>query len=133
MDEYQKQANDFAKKHGVTLKIISSEYGKHFGDTDTNRHIFTCVLSKGDKKYKFKFGQSIAAGSKEPTMYDVLSAMQKYDVGSFENFIGDFGYPVDTAKERAEAKRIYNAVCKEYEAMDAMFTSEELEEMQEIN
>lgn len=126
--DYQKRANDFAKKHGITLKIKGSHYGKHFANDKEERFIFTIQLKHGGKSYTFKFGQSIAAGAKEPTMYDVLTCLQKYEVGTFENFCGDFGYDQDSRT----AERIYKAVCKEFENMERLFSHEILEEMQEI-
>jgi hypothetical protein len=85
-------------------------------------------LKKDGKQYSFKFGQSIAEGSNEPTLYDVLACLQKYDVGTFEDFCGNFGYDEDSRK----AEKIYKAVCKEYEGMQRLFNEEELELLQEI-
>lgn len=125
---YQKQANDFAKKHGITLKIKDSEYKKHFIDDKEQRYVFRCQLICNKKSYTFNFGQSINAGSNEPTMYDILTCMTKYDPGSFENFCSEYGYELESGK----AEKIYKAVCKEFEAMERLFTEETLGEMQEI-
>jgi hypothetical protein len=65
----------------------------------------------------------------EPTSYDVLACLQKYDVGSFENFCAEFGYDEDSRK----AEKIYNAVCDEYKNICTLYTEEELEKLQEIN
>ncbi len=121
-------ANDFAKKYGVKLQILGMDYKKHFSEDDTCRWVFKCKLSRGKKSYTFNFGQSIAAGDEEPTMYDVLACLQKYDVGSFENFCGDFGYDTDSRK----AEKIYKAVCKEYEGVSRVFDGV-MEELNEIN
>lgn len=63
-----------------------------------------------------------------PTLYGVLSCMQKYDVGTFENFCDDFGYDNDTIT----AKETYKAVVKEYDKMCSLFSNEELEVLQLI-
>jgi len=126
---YQKQANEFAKKHGIILKINGSEYKKHFADDKYCRYVFNCTLKCNKRQFTFDFGQSIASGGEEPTMYDILCCLQKYDVGSFENFCGDFGYDEDSRK----TEKIYKAVLREYNAMCRLFTPEQLEEMQEIN
>jgi hypothetical protein len=63
-----------------------------------------------------------------PTSYDVLTCLQKYDVGSFEDFCSDFGYDEDSRK----AEKIYKAVCKEYENICKLWSDEEIEELQEI-
>lgn len=64
-----------------------------------------------------------------PTLYDVLACLQKYDVGSFENFCGDFGYDLDSRS----AKKTYKAVVKEYDKMCTLFSNDELEVLQLIN
>ncbi len=64
----------------------------------------------------------------EPTAYSILSCLQKYDVGSFENFCSDFGYNTDSRK----AEKTYYAVEKEYMQLSSLFTEEEMEKLQEI-
>ncbi len=126
--QYDIDAIKFAKKHGIKLSFIGDPaYKKHFDDDRDCRYVFKCKLSRGGKSYTFNFGQSINAGAEEPTMYDILTCLQKYDVGSFENFCGEFGYDTDSRK----AEKVYKAVCKEYEAMDRLF-SDIMDELQEI-
>lgn len=125
--DYQKKANDFATKHGVKMVILDTDYGKHFVDDRNDRYIFKVKLTRNGKSYTFKFGQSIIAGDKEPTFYDIFTCLQKSDVGSFEDFCGEFGYDADSRK----AERIYNAVCNEFKGVDRLF-GDILEEMQEI-
>ena len=127
--EYTKACNIIADKFGIKLKVISSSYGKYFTDDKQNRHIFKLRLLRGRKSYTFNFGQSIAEGSNKPSLYDVLSCLQKYDVGSFEDFCSEFGYDEDSKS----AEKIYKAVVKEYEAMSRLFTNEEIEVLNEIN
>lgn len=122
----QKQANDFAAKHGIKMAILSTNYGKHFSDDRDDRYIFKVKLTRNGKSYTFKFGQSIQAGAKEPTFYDIFTCLQKSDVGSFNDFCGEFGY--DSSRK---AERIYRAVGKEYDAVERLF-GDILEEMQEI-
>jgi len=66
---------------------------------------------------------------KEPALYSVLACLQKYDVGSFEDFCSDFGYDEDSRT----AEKTYKAVLKEWEAMERLFNNEELELLQLIN
>lgn len=125
---YTQQAEQFAQKFGVKLSIISSDYGKYFADDTQSRHIFTCKLQRGRKSYTFKFGQSIAAGAKEPEMYDILAYLQKHDPETFEDFCGNYGYDEDSRK----AYKTYKAVCREWAAVERLF-SDCLDELQEIN
>jgi len=63
-----------------------------------------------------------------PTNYDILACLQKYDVGTFENFCGDFGYDI----EDITVENTYNAVTNEYKNMTMLFTDSELEMLSEI-
>lgn len=128
--DYNKQANDFFKKTGATIKINFSHNGKHFADDKQNRDIYKITISKSKRSFTFNFGQSILeSGTGEcPTAYDVLACLQKYDVGSFEDFCGEFGYDEDSRM----AEKTYKAVCKEYEKLCTIFSEEEMELMREI-
>jgi hypothetical protein len=64
----------------------------------------------------------------EPTAYDVLACLTKYDPGTLEDFCGDFGYDVDSKK----AEKIYEAVKDEWKNVCMLFTDEEIEKLQEI-
>ena len=130
--DYNVQAIEFANKVGLTMKIGKPRYGKHFVNDMTERYIFPITLKRGDEIYKFKFGQSIKEGSNEPNLYTVLSCLQKYDVGSFDDFCGEFGYECYTRRDVKNAEKIYNAVCKEFEAVDRLF-SDVMDELCEIN
>lgn len=125
---YQKQANDFAKKHGIGLFINSSEYKKHFSEDTQERYVFNCTLRHNGKQFTFNYGQSIQAGGQEPTMYDILTCMQKYEVGTFDDFCGNYGYDNDSIK----AHKVYKAVAREYKNMLRVFGETILDEMQEI-
>lgn len=65
----------------------------------------------------------------KPTCYDVLACMTHYDPGSFQNFCDEFGYSNDSIR----ALKTYLAVQDEWENLRRIFTSEQLEELAEIN
>lgn len=128
---YQKQANDFAKKHGIKLSFIGSpEYKTYFNEDKQFRFVFKCKLSRGKKSFTFDFGQSTAEKDKEPTMYDILVCLTKSDVGDFEDFCSEFGYDNDSRN----AEKTYKAVVKEFKNVDNLFGDilEELQEIQQI-
>ena len=124
---YQQHANEFATKNGIKLKINFSKYGKHFADDKDSRYIFNCTLSRNRKKYTFNFGQSIAAGNETPTMYDILTCLEKYENANFEDFCDNYGYNNDSIK----ALKTYKAVSKEYKNVFRLF-GDIMEELQEI-
>lgn len=127
MNEYEKQANDFAEKYGVKLAILGKEYKKHFSDDKSARWVFKLRLTRNGKRYTFEFGQSVADGDKNPTMYDVLACFITYNVGTFEDFCSEFGYSDDSMK----AYKTYKAVIKEYNAVMRLF-GDVIDELQEI-
>ena len=65
---------------------------------------------------------------KEPSAYDVLACLTKYDPGTFEDFCGDYGYDTDSRK----AEKIYPAVVNEYQNVCMLWNDTELELLCEI-
>lgn len=125
---YLKQAQEFATKNGLKMTIVGEpEYKKHFDSDKQSRYVFKVKLSRLGKSYTFNFGQSIRAGAEEPSLYDVLTCLQKWEVGTFQNFCGEFGYDEDSRT----AERIYKSVCKEFANVERLF-SDIIEELQEI-
>lgn len=74
------------------------------------------------QKYKSSQSLKLVKGD-EPTLYDVIACIQKYDVGSFADFCSEFGYDEDSRK----AEKIYNAVCDEYMNVSRLFNDSEIE------
>lgn len=128
MLEYQIQVENFVKVNNIKLKILGYEYKKYFIDDKECRYVFKCRLTRNKKNYTFKFGQSINNGCKEPTMYDILSCITKYDVGDFYDFCNEFGYYNDDRK----AYRIYLASQREYKSVERLF-GDIIEQLREIN
>ena len=123
---YTQQANDFAKKYNVKLRIFhtETEYRPYFTDDKVSRYVFKCRLIRGNKSYTFRFGQSIAEGPKTPSFYDVLSCLTKNDCGTFEDFCREFGY--ESYNDcytgcNKKSMKIYKAVCREYKAVCRLF------------
>jgi len=64
----------------------------------------------------------------EPSAYDLLSCLTKYDPGTFENFCSDYGYDPDSRK----AEKTYRSVLEEWNNVSNLFTEYEIEQLQEI-
>lgn len=64
----------------------------------------------------------------EPTEYDVLARLTKYDVGTFEDFCHEFGYDTDSRS----AEKTYKAILNEWHNVAMLWNNEEIEELQEI-
>jgi len=129
---YNKQAKDLLTSFGVKFSANFVKYAPHFSDDKESRDIFNITFSRGKNKFSLRFGQSIndstGNGTNKPTEYDVLTCIQKYDAGSFENFCSEFGYDTDSRK----AEKIYKAVVIEYDKVSNFFTDSEIEQLQEI-
>ena len=117
MSEYTKRADEFCKKFGVKFTVGEPTYKRHFADDTVERWVFPVTLTRDGRSMRVQFGQSLAAGSAEPTAYDVLSCLTKYDVGTFDDFCGEFGYDTDSRK----AERTYQAVCREWASVSRVF------------
>lgn len=135
MNNYEKQAKDFLANCGATMKItyLGEEVNKTWKDS-ASRNTYRATINTPMGTMAVKFWDSIynTENNLKPTEYDILTCLQKYEVGSFEDFVSEFGYEIDEPQDRRNAKHIYNAVCKEYEKVCRCFTPEQIEAMQEI-
>ena len=128
---YLDRANDFLKTTNSIMQIKYLRYGKHFADDTECRDIYHVTLKRGNEKFCFNFGQSIQDTCRKiaPNAYDILACLQKYPVESFSDFCSDFGYNNDSRI----AEKVYKAVCKEYENLCRLYSSEEIKLMQSID
>lgn len=91
--------------------------------------IVSRLIQKTTELYNKNWGVGIPKDEPtEPTAYDVLTCLTKYDPGTFENFCSDFGYDSDSRK----AYKTYKAVKREWSNVEILWTDEELEQLQEI-
>jgi hypothetical protein len=65
----------------------------------------------------------------EPTAYDVLTALTRYDPGTFGDFCSEYGYSADSKS----AEDTYNAVVDEYKNLRILYSDAEIDQMQEIS
>ncbi len=130
--DYKKQANDFLTETSTTFTATFLKHGKHFDNDKDSRDIFKCTLKRGTRSYTFNFGQSIndstGKGKNPPTAYDVLACINKYDPGTFENFCSEYDYDTDSRT----AEKTYKGVIEEWQAVERLFTDNEIEKLQEI-
>jgi len=124
---YEKQAQDFAKKFGLKMEDLGYTYRPYFVDDKESRCVFKLKLKRKRMVYSFTFGQSIAAGAKSPTLYDVLACLTKYDPESFEDFCSEYGY----FKSERKSEMIYGRVLSEWQNVEYMF-GDCLDELREI-
>ena len=101
------------------------------------KEIEKLVDNPSDSKLKFRISRQISNYNRKlddiqypqaPNAYDVLACLDVYDCDTFEEFCDCFGYDVDSIK----ALEIFRAVQEQENALLRMFSSDELEQLQEI-
>jgi len=155
MEDYNKQAKDFMAKAKAIMAVKLLGHYPYFDDDKESRDIYEITLTRGNKTYIFKFGQSFNRSNnpnwqppirkgmtmydmekaklahkkmiQAPTEYDVLASITKYGPGTFKDFCDEFGYDTDSRK----AEKTYFAVQDEYENINKLF-SDVIEDLQEI-
>ena len=131
MSEYLKQAKDFLASCNATMTItyLGKDVNKMW-DENNYRNTYRATIKTPYGSMWVKFWDSINNTCKniQPNEYDILSCLQKYDVGSYEDFVREYGYDY----EAPNTKKIYKAVCNEYEKICRCFTEEQIEAMWEI-
>ena len=134
MNEYVKQANDFLESCNATMKIeyLFEDKNKLWND-NVYRNVYRASIKTplGIMSVKFCDSAYNTENNIEPTEYDILACLQKYEIGSLEDFASEFGYDLD-AENRWNTKQIYKAVCREYEKVKRCFTEEQIEALREI-
>lgn len=130
--QYVQNAEALLKDLGVKVTVKFTGHRPYFTDDDDARDVFRVRLSRGRKSYSFDFGQSLTYstgdGRNPPTVYSIVTCLERNDPGSFEQFCSEFGY--DTDSRRAE--RAWKQVAAQYKRLTDLFTPEELDRLREI-
>jgi len=133
--KYLQQVQKFLLKNKIEITIekaipqkaplwVADHYGVNYWITLKN--------SVTNKSYSFDFWGSIydKEQHKNPNAYDVLACLNTHlDGESFEDFCSSYGYEVDSIK----AFKTYKATLKQNEGLKKIFSSEQLEELNNIN
>ena len=137
MDEYELQAENFLQKcnAGIAFKYLG-KMQPIFGGVA--RNAFQCVISTPRGNMQVTFFDSLynthkrPYGKYEPSAYDVISCLQKYDVGGMQDFFAEFYGKIESVEEMTQFLNTYNACQKEYADICRIFTAEQIEEMRTI-
>lgn len=135
MNEYTKQANDFLREANakMTISYIDTTINEAWGDKEY-RNVYKAIIKTPKGQMTVKFWDSIHNTNygKEPTKYDILACLQKYDVGSIDDFVAEFGYEVNSWDDVRRIEKIYKGCKKEYSNICRIFTDEQIEKLCEI-
>lgn len=122
----------FLEETGTKITITWVDCVKNpWGEKNDNfyHNQYKVIIRRNNKRMTVKFTDSVynTERGENPTEYDILACLQKYDVGTFEDFCAEFGYDEDSRR----AEKTYKAVVKEYNNVIRLF-DDVLEELQEI-
>ena len=135
MTEYQKQAEDFLEFCNATMKIIfvGTQINPEWGDNvKRNKYHFILVTHLGTMEGNFWDSTYNSARNIRPTKYDILACLEKYDVGTIDDFVNEFGYEVHSWSDVKRIENTYNAVVKMYHDLCSIFTPEQIKMLREI-
>lgn len=158
MTEYEQQANDFLKECDATMTITFSHIGTnelwedkdlrevyHFAIT-TPRGSYSSLFYDSIYHYQQKQKaekvlkghawfrdmetrpQAIKAKNYTPTAYDILACLNGYIPSTFDDFCYEYGYNADSIR----ALKVYLECQKEHSGLAKIFTSKQLEKLNEI-
>ena len=135
MNEYEKQAVDFLKKNNIRFTFDEPEI--ECPDWDNYEHFkFHCVFYNRNTRKRmtvnfYSSRQDYFDGKDTVSAYDVLACLQKYDVGSMDDFVSEFGYEIHSYKDFKRLEKTYKAVCREVKGVQRVF-ADCMEDLQEI-
>ena len=135
MNMYENQAKDFLKNANATMKIKyhDTTINETWGDKDY-RNVYKATIKTPNGQMTITFWDSIYNTNNgiEPTEYDILACLTKYDVGTIDDFVLEFGYEVNSWGDVKRIEKIYKGCKKEYRNICRIFTDEQIEALCEI-
>ena len=135
-EEYAQNALEFCNKHNISVVIdfekeeLSKNVWKESSFSNYNYiNTYLVTIRRKGKSMRIHFHDSIYnyEHNIEPTVYDILACLTKYDPYGFTTFCMDFGYDEDSRT----AYETYLAVTNEWEQVERVF-GDILDELREI-
>ena len=130
----RKDCQDYTFTFGDSIMNSYKERDDIYGESSLalNKTVSQKTLRLKGFKEAVELGGGFIRGSlylvkakNEPTDYDILSAVEKHDPGTFQDFCDNFGYDTDSRK----AEKLYFRVQEQFTAINTMFSEPELEEL----
>ncbi len=121
-----KQALDFLEKVGATIEFhhVKDKDGKWKKSDMTNGWLYNVRIKRNGKLWSFKFSDSVhnMVVGEQPTVYDILACITKDEPeDNISDFAYAFGYDIENPDAYRKTKKIYKAVCNEYQNVIRMF------------
>lgn len=127
-----------------TLRNKKGEYSSTFGDSLRNTAINRIrkspynmsIQDAKDAGIYWRGVDMFAAARKlkpvKPSAYDILACLEKYDMGSFDDFCSDYGYNDLPLSDYPRVMGIYQAVSDQVRGLRRIFSAEEMDQLAEI-
>ncbi len=135
MSEYEKQAVNFLKRNNIRFSVLRTTVETCEWDNKSHYRHYVRFYNRNTKKSMsvrfFSSLQDFWDMNEKCTAYDVLACIQKYDVGTIDDFVSEFGYSFNTWEDVRKAEKTYRAVVHEYKGVERVF-GDCLEELREI-
>lgn len=142
MTEYENHAREFLNKCTAELEVhYAGTTVNHLWNEKQKRDMYSFVLKTPRGSMNGIFWDSIKNTKDRwnrrgkpvsPGVYSILACLEKYDVGSMDDFMHEFGYEIKSAQDIANFLQTYNAVVKEYNDLCRIFTPEQMVMLREI-
>lgn len=135
MTDYQKQAQDFLDKcnANMTITLVCRMRNDKWNDTQTrNRYEVTLSTPKGTMVFPFWDSIINTQHHQRPSKYTILACLEKYDVGSIDDFFNAFGWEINSGSDVIKFLDTYNETVKQYRDLCRIFTPEQMEMLREI-
>ena len=134
--EYELQAEKFLKETNTELSWKFVAKRPYFDGDKKERDVWMFSLVNGRGMYAGTYGASLAdteraynIGKREkPSAYDLLASITKCEPPTdVDEFAEEYGYTKPSV-----AIRVYNAVTREWDGVQKLWTAEEIEKLSEI-
>lgn len=135
MTDYEREAKDFLFdcKTKMIIKFQERQINPEWGDAlPRNKYHFTITTPFGSMEGDFWDSLDNTQKGIKPTEYDILACLEKYDVGTIDDFVSEFGYEVHSWSDVKQIENTYRAVKKEYQDLCRIFTPEQMERLRKI-
>ena len=125
MCEYEKNAIDFLKRNNIRFSVIRTTTERCDWDNKQHYAHYVRFYNRNTRKsMSVKFFSSLRDFidmNEKCSAYDVLACIQKYDVGTIDDFVSEFGYSFETWEDVRKAEKTYKAVVHEYKGVKRVF------------
>lgn len=106
-NKYDKMAEDFLEKHNATITFeMIGKRVQPWGIAMVNVYRFTIERDGMEYSGTFYTSYNDTRDNVEPTAYDVLACVQKYEVGTYHEFCEKYRYDIYYRKSEEVYKQV---------------------------